>query len=180
MLGLVYRDVLPQDVVNELDQLTAQLSGFLLVAHNEDGTIKGSAIATTVVGSVTSVSNLPWVQLCGNSIQPVMSSAPDWVPADGTVANPGAEVLISATSRGSENGTVTVRMCADSGSVQARLYNVTDGYYVGLSTTVSTPTYDTRQFAVLFPPDDVKRRYRLELLPSVASSPVTCCLAYLE
>lgn len=103
--------------------------------------------------------------LGGSSIEYVQSATlGTWVAVDGTLADPGVQVKIDTVARGTTAATVTARLRAAAGSVQARLRNVSDGITVGTSSVVNTPTFQTVQFDVILTPGS--KIYQLELLPS--------------
>ena len=101
----------------------------------------------------------------GSSIEYVDSGTPfDWVPIDGTVADPGMQVALDTAARGSTLMTATVRLRASSGTVQCRLRNISDGVTVGTSAVVNSTTWQTVTFAVTL--TNGSKIYRAELLGS--------------
>lgn len=70
LFGLQWRDQLTPNIANELDSLINKISGFLSVAHNEDGTLKdtGKAVGPSVwtdvpfnAGMFTGENLMTWV-----------------------------------------------------------------------------------------------------------------------
>lgn len=114
--------------------------------------------------------------LGGSAIEYVQSSS-SWVPVDGTVADPGLQVTLDTSARGSVDARVTVRLRATAGDVQARLRNVSDDIVVGTSSVVASPTFQTVSFAVVLTPGS--KIYQLELLPSIIDTDVAG-IGYLE
>lgn len=101
----------------------------------------------------------------GSSIEYVDSGTPfDWVPLDGTVADPGMQVALDTVSRGSTSLLVTARMRASSGTVQCRLRNISDGVTVGTSAVVNSSTWQTVTFTATL--TNGSKIYRAELLGS--------------
>ena len=101
----------------------------------------------------------------GSSIEYVDSGSPfDWVPIDGTVADPGMQVALDTVARGSTSLLVTARLRAASGTVQCRLRNISDGLTVGTSAVVSSATWQTVTFTATLTAGS--KIYRAELLGS--------------
>ena len=101
----------------------------------------------------------------GSSIEYVDSGTPfDWVPLDGTAADPGMQVALDTAARGSTLVTVTARLRASAGTVQCRLRNISDGLTVGTSAVVSSSTWQTVTFSVTL--TNGSKIYRAELLGS--------------
>ena len=116
--------------------------------------------------------------LGGSSIAYVDSGAPfDWVPIDGTAADPGMQVSLDTAARGNTGVIVTARLRASAGTIQCRLRNITDGVTVGMSSVVSSSTWETRIFACTL--TSGAKLYRLELLGSQDSVDLGG-IAYLE
>ena len=115
--------------------------------------------------------------LGGSAIEYVDSGAPEWVPIDGTVADPGTQVTLDTAARGSTAVTVRLRLRATAGTVQARLRDVSNGLTVGTSSVVSTTTFQTVSFAVTL--TNGAYVYQIELLGSLASTDIAG-IAYCE
>jgi len=101
----------------------------------------------------------------GSSVEYVDSGNPfDWVPLDGTVADPGMQVALDTVARGSTSFLVTARLRAASGTVQCRLRNISDGSTVGTSAVVNSTTWQTVTFTCTL--TNGSKIYRAELLGS--------------
>ena len=111
----------------------------------------------------------------GSDTSAVQSPTPDWVPA---AARSAVQVTIDTVVRGTTAGTMIVRIRADSGTVTARLRNVSDGVTVGTSSAVASASFQTVSFNVTLTTGS--RIYQLELLPSVANVDVALGSAFLE
>jgi len=139
----------------------------------------GASTVPTVLGGVgsTTIVGRSIYFLGGSAIEYVDAGAPAWVPVDGTVSDPGTQVVIDTAVRGSTTGTVVARLRASSGTVQARLRNVTNGTTAGTSAAVNSTTFETVSFPVTLTAGS--RTYQLELLGSVASADLAG-IGYLE
>lgn len=102
-------------------------------------------------------------------------STPTWVAAAG--ANGGIRVTIDTTLRGTTTATVRVRLRVRSGTVQARLYNVSDSTSVGTSSSVSTTSFTDTSFSVTLTAG--AKVYELQVLPGSADVDVQA-IGYLE
>ena len=120
--------------------------------------------------------------LGGSGVEAVRSATPTWVPVSGGPAlGAGAvQVQINTVPRGSTAATVNVRLRAmDAGvTVQARLYDVTDGAPCpGVSAVVTNTDWEFVSFGVTLTPGS--HIYELQLLPGTANADVQG-VGYLE
>ncbi len=129
------------------------------------GTASAGAVVTTVIQQP------PIYFLGGSSVIFQQSPTPTWVPADAV------RVVINTVTRGSTTGTVRVRLRAASGSVTARLQNVTDGVTAGTGAAVTSTSWVDQLFSVSFTSGE--KTYELQLLPSAANVDVAG-VGYLE
>lgn len=121
-----------------------------------------AASGSLTVTSVTAASG--YVFLGAGQTEWQEGTSGDWIPA-GAV-----QVVLDPAERGATTATVWVRLRADSGSVTARLRDVTNNVTAGTSTAVSSTTYVTVAFAVTL--SSGSAAYELQLSPSVSNSPV--------
>jgi hypothetical protein len=133
----------------------------------------GSVVIAGGGSSVISAGGSPVYFLGASAIESVRSATPTWVAA-GAI-----QVSIDTVARGTTAGTVTVRLKARAAgvSVQARLYNVSDGVSVGSSVVVTSTTFVTDVFAVTLTAGS--KIYELQLLPGTANQDVSG-VGYLE
>lgn len=119
--------------------------------------------------------------LGGSSVEAVQSATPTWVPVSGGgVIGEGAnQVQISTVARGTTAATVNVRLrVLDAGvSVQARLYDVTDGVVVGTSSVVTSTAWEFVTFGATLTPGT--HLYELQVLPGSPNAPVMA-VGYVE
>ena len=116
--------------------------------------------------------------LGGSSIEYVDSGSPfDWVPLDGTAADPGMQVSLDTAARGYTGVLVTARLRAAAGTVQCRLRNITDNVTVGVSAVVASATWQTVIFSCTL--TNGVKLYRAELLGSQDSVDIAG-IVYLE
>lgn len=101
----------------------------------------------------------------------VSSPTPTWVAASA------AQPKIDTVARGTTAYTARLRIRAMSGNVQARIWNVTDGVSVGVSSVVSTSIFSSVNIVGSLTPGS--KVYELQLLPSVANEDVSGA-GYLE
>jgi hypothetical protein len=99
--------------------------------------------------------------LGGNDALYKQSPTPTWVPVDAV------RVVIDTNIRQSNTGVAYVRLRASSGTVQARLWNVTDGTVAGTSAVVSSTSWTDADFAVTLATGS--KVYELQVLPSLAN-----------
>ena len=126
-----------------------------------------AAVVNPPVISVTS----PSCYLGGSAIEAVRSASTSvWVPLDGTAANPGLQVVLNPSARSTPNFTVTIQLRAASGSVTARLRDITNNIVVATSLPITSTTFATTTFAGTLTAGNAA--YLIELLPSVANSDV--------
>lgn len=88
-----------------------------------------------------------------------------WIAAGG-----GVQAIIDSVLMGTTSMTVYVRLRARSGSVTARLYNVSDSTVAGTSGAVTSATYVMTTFAVTLTPGS--KIYELQLLAGVSGEEV--------
>lgn len=137
-------------------------------------TAAGGVVTGTVViesGGGSGTGRDPAYFLGGSEIEWVQSSGPDWVPASAV------ELVIDGMARASLSATVRVRLRARSGSVTARLRNTTDGTTAGISSAVTSTSFQTVSFGVTLAAG--AKTYRLEVLPGTADVDVAA-VGYLE
>lgn len=94
----------------------------------------------------------------------VRDPTPTWVPASGIVHS------IDSVTWGSLSATFYVQLKAASGSVTARLRNISDGTTAGTSGAIASTTLVSTSFSVSLTVG--VKNYRLELLPSVSNANV--------
>lgn len=131
-----------------------------------------SSSGSTVSGGIVIGSSTAIYGFGGSQTEWQQSSGPDWVSANSI------QIQIDTAARGSLNGTCYVRLRATSGSVTARLRNVTDGVTVGTSAAVSSTSFVTVFFGVIL--TSGTKTYEIQLLPSLADVDVQLGSAYLE
>lgn len=102
--------------------------------------------------------------LGGSSVEYVQSITPTWTPSSAV------RVVLDTVARGTAGATVTARLRATAGTVQARLFNVTDGVAVGSSSVVSTSSWSDVSFPVALTTG--AKSYELQVLPSLANTDV--------
>lgn len=125
------------------------------------GSVGGGGGSTTILGTAVYL-------LQGSAEVWVESPTPTWVPASGNAAGEGnIEYIIDTAVRGNSLGVVYVRLRALSGTVRARLWDITSGLQVGISTVITSTTFVNESFPVTFTTGE--KRYRLELLPGTAN-----------
>lgn len=110
--------------------------------------------------------------LGGNVDDWVSSSAPTWVPISEYVAQ------MDTVTRGSTSAVVCAQVRAKSGSITARLQNVSDSTTAGTSAAITNPSLEFISFAATLTAGT--KLYRLEVLPSVARVDVQAVGAYVE
>ena len=138
----------------------------------------GSSAGSVIAGGGGATAGRRTYFLGGSSTQYAQSAVPDWIAASGEAAGSGAhQVTIDTVALGDTTVTVTVRLRAASGSVTARLRNVSDGTTVGTSAAVALTTWQTVTFTVTLTAGT--KIYELQLLPSVANTDVAA-VGYLE
>jgi hypothetical protein len=91
-------------------------------------------------------------------------TTPGWIAADAV------QVPIDTAVRGSITGVVYARVRATSGSVTARLYNVTDNMVAGTGTLKTSTSWEADSFVVALMPGN--KLYELQMLPSLADTDV--------
>jgi hypothetical protein len=119
--------------------------------------VGGSSTGTIFAGTPMR----PAYFLGGNDALYKQSPTPTWVPVDAV------RVVIDTNIRQSNTGVAYVRLRASSGTVQARLWNVTDGTVAGTSAVVSSTSWTDADFAVTLATGS--KVYELQVLPSLAN-----------
>lgn len=137
-------------------------------------TFSGSAPAAGGGGGGGSVSVRSVYYLGGSPAIWVRSGTPTWVPADN---DSGLQYEIDTAARGTTSATVRVRLRAASGSVQPRIWDVTNGTQAGIGVAVTSTSFVTQSFPVVLTAGVAE--YRLELLPGTANVDVNG-VGYLE
>jgi hypothetical protein len=124
-------------------------------------------------GTVVVSGSTPIYTLAASALEAARSATPTWL-AIGAV-----QVTIDTVARGTTAATVTVRLKARTAgvTVQARLYNVSDGVSVGTSLVVTSTAWVTDVFAVVLTAGS--KIYELQVLPGTANSDVQA-VGYLQ
>ena len=135
------------------------------------GGVTGSAQAVSGGGGGASVVGMVY-DFGGSDTEWVQSPGPSWIVANSK------EARIDTTVRGSTVARCYVRLRARSGGVTAMLHNTSDGVTVGMSTMVSSTSFQTVSFPVALTPGS--KLYQIYLLPSLANVDCQCGSAYLE
>ncbi len=137
----------------------------------------GGASQVTAAGTTTGGAGRTVWYLGGSSTMYVDSDTLAWVPIDGTLSDPGTQVPLDTVARGSATATVHIRLRARTGTVQARLRNISDGLTVGTSALVNTATFTQADFTVTLTAGN--KIYQVELVGSIPSSDIAG-IAFLE
>lgn len=119
----------------------------------------GGSVASGVVTAITPTQSHMQYFLGGSSTLFVQSATPTWVASDAV------RIVIDTTVVGTAAGRVFVRLRATSGSVSARLFNITDNVAAGSSTVVSSSTWTDLTFDVAFVAGS--KTYELQVLPTL-------------
>lgn len=122
---------------------------------------RSSMAVAVITGGSVSASGRKAYYLGGSAPEYVQSSSPDWIAASAV------QIVVDTVERGTTDATVTVRLRSRSGSVTARLRNMTDGSTVGTSGAVTSTSWQTTTFAVTLTAGT--KTYELQLLPGSAN-----------
>lgn len=136
---------------------------------NASSSTTGVAISGT---TTTSTSGAVLYPFGGSDIEWQRSATPTWVSANSI------QIRIDTVARGSTTGICYVRMRAKSGTVTARLRDVTNNATVGTSSATVGTGFQTFAFAVALTAGAYY--YEVQLLPSLANVDVQLGSAYME